>query len=131
MAQPAKVLLLVVTEAAVRSHNVAKEAVLTSERKGHILPVVLEPTSIPPGLEYPLAGIQQIEYFQGDPGESLNGILRSLQKPGVAIAVPQGAVAPGEAARAGQSAAAPVAHGGEHVIERGALAVDAAQGAGP
>ena len=34
--------------AAVRSHNVAKEVMLTSERKGHILPVHLEPTTIPP-----------------------------------------------------------------------------------
>lgn len=121
--ESAKVLLLVVTEAAVRSHNVAKEVVLTSERKGHILPVLLEPTSIPPSLKYPLAGIQQIEYFQGDPRENLNAILRSLQKLGVAIAAPQGAVAPGDAARAGPSAATPTAQGGEHVIERGALAV--------
>ena len=43
----AKVLLLVVTESAVRSHNVAKEVVLASERKGHILPVHLEPTQSP------------------------------------------------------------------------------------
>jgi adenylate cyclase len=37
----AKVLLLMVTESAVHSQNVAKEVVLTSERKGHILPVHL------------------------------------------------------------------------------------------
>ena len=55
-----------VSESAVRSHNVAKEVMLTSERKGHILPVHLEPTQIPPGLKYPLAGIQHIEYFHGD-----------------------------------------------------------------
>ena len=43
----AKVLLLMVTPSAVNSHNVAKEVMLTSERKGHILPVHLEPTTIP------------------------------------------------------------------------------------
>jgi NAD-dependent SIR2 family protein deacetylase len=62
----AKVLLLMVTESAVHSQNVAKEVVLISERKGHILPVHLEPTQIPPALKYQLAGIQHIEYFTGE-----------------------------------------------------------------
>jgi len=85
----AKVLLLMVSESAVRSHNVAKEVVLASERKGHILPVLLEPTVIPPSLKYPLAGIQQIEYFQGDPAQNLESIVRSLQKLGVEVVPPQ------------------------------------------
>ena len=84
----AKVLLLVVTESAVRSHNVAKEVVLASERKGHILPVHLEPTQIPSSLRYPLAGIQHIEYFQGDADANLRTILRSLERVGVRIAPP-------------------------------------------
>ncbi len=63
----AKVLLLMVSESAVRSHNVTKEVLLASERKGHILPVDLELTQIPPGLKYPLAGIQHIEYYHGNP----------------------------------------------------------------
>ena len=47
--ESAKVLLLVdLAGSAARSHNVAKEVVLVSERKGHILPVHLEPTTIPP-----------------------------------------------------------------------------------
>jgi adenylate cyclase len=82
----AKVLLLMVSESAVRSHNVLKEVVLISERKGSILPVLLEPTIIPPGLKYPLAGIQQIELFQGEPGQQLESIVRSLQKLGVTLA---------------------------------------------
>jgi len=65
----AKVLLLMVSESAVRSHNVTKEVLLASERKGHILPVDLEHTQIPPGLKYPLAGIQHIEYYHGNPDE--------------------------------------------------------------
>jgi adenylate cyclase len=56
------VLLLVVTKSAVHSDNVAKEVVLVSERTGHILPVYLEPTLIPPTLKYQLAGIQHIEH---------------------------------------------------------------------
>lgn len=118
--ESAKVLLLMVSESAVRSHNVAKEVVLTSERKGHILPILLEQTSIPPSLKYPLAGIQQIEYFQGDPGENLASILRSLQKLGVNVAAPQGAVTAGDAPKPSQASPAP---GAEHVIEPGALAV--------
>jgi adenylate cyclase len=115
----AKVLLLMVSEAAVRSHNVAKEVVLTSERKGHILPVLLEPTVIPPSLKYPLAGIQQIEFFQGDREQNLQSILRSLERLGVRIGPPAGtAVAEdGRAARPAGHAAA------EHPGEPGALAV--------
>jgi TolB-like protein/Flp pilus assembly protein TadD len=82
----AKVLLLMVSEAAVRSHNVLKEVVLVSERKGDILPVLLEPTTIPPGLKYPLAGIQQIELFRGEPQQQLEAVVRSLQRLGVKVA---------------------------------------------
>ena len=87
--ESAKVLLLMVTESAVHSHNVAKEVVLVSERKGHILPVHLEPTAIPPTLKYQLAGIQHIEYFKGgDSDASLKSILRSLERIGVTFAPP-------------------------------------------
>ncbi|MCM2312906.1 MAG: tetratricopeptide repeat protein [Steroidobacteraceae bacterium] len=115
----AKVMVLMVSEAAVRSHNVAKEVVLTSERKGYILPVLLEPTSIPPSLKYPLAGIQQIEYYEGDPAQNLKSILRSLENLGVAVGPPPGA-AVAEEARSGKAVAAAA---GEHSAEPGALAV--------
>jgi len=118
----AKVLLLMVTESAVRSHNVAKEVVLASERKGHILPVHLEPTQIPPGLRYPLAGIQHIEYFQGDPEENLKTILRSLQRIGVTIAPPAETAGPKRESQVVQAAVQP-APGAEHSVEPGALAV--------
>ncbi len=117
----AKVLLLMVTESSVRSHNVAKEVVLTSERKGHILPILLEPTNIPSSLKYPLAGIQQIEYFQGNPDQNLQVVLRSLQKLGVNIAPSsQGAAVTGDEASSGKAAGTPA---GDHAIEAGALAV--------
>ena len=44
----AKVMLLMISPAAVRSDNVAKEVTLISERRGHILPLHLEQTIIPP-----------------------------------------------------------------------------------
>jgi TolB-like protein/Flp pilus assembly protein TadD len=120
----AKVLLLVVTESAVRSHNVAKEVVLASERKGHILPVHLEPTQIPSSLRYPLAGIQHIEYFQGDADTNLRTILRSLERVGVRISPPphHKAAASAEDHRA-VSSTATVAQGADPLIEQGALAV--------
>jgi len=113
----AKVMVLMVTESSVRSHNVAKEVVLTSERKGYILPVLLEPTTIPPSLKYPLAGIQQIEYFQGDPEQNLQSILRSLEKLGVAIPAPQAHASVSADSSAGRGAT------GEQASEPGALAV--------
>jgi len=107
----AKVLLLMVTESAVHSDNVAKEVMLVSERKGHILPVHLEPTVIPPTLKYQLAGIQHIEYFKsGDADAGAKAILRSLARIGVSVAPP-----PEES---GALAAPPPTPG-----ERGALAV--------
>jgi TolB-like protein/Flp pilus assembly protein TadD len=118
--ESAKVLLLMVTQSAVHSHNVAKEVVLVSERKGHILPVHLEPTVIPPTLKYQLAGIQHVEYFKGgDSDVNLKSILRSLERIGVAFAPPRETKAAAPAAdpdaRANVRPLAPV--------ERGALAV--------
>jgi TolB-like protein/Tfp pilus assembly protein PilF len=118
----AKVMLLMVTESAGRSHNVAKEVMLTSERKGHILPIFLERTALPPSLKYPLAGIQHIEYFQGDADEKLQTILRSLQTLGVAVSAP--AVAKGgREPQSTKAAASAISAAAEHAIEPGAVAV--------
>ena len=118
----AKVLLLVVTASAARSHNVAKEVVLFSERKGHILPVHLEQTTIPPSL-HPLAGIQHIEFFHGDAEENLKTILRSLERAGATITAPKGAAASvATEERRAQPSAGHVGHAEPHV-EQGALAV--------
>jgi adenylate cyclase len=120
----AKVLLLAVSSAAARSHNVAKEVVLVSERKGHILPVDFEPTTMPPGLKYALAGIQHVEYFQGDPDQNLKTILRSLERAGVTIAPPRELAAARSAGdAAGPSAGAQPVQGADGQAERGALAV--------
>jgi TolB-like protein/Flp pilus assembly protein TadD len=119
----AKVLLLAITASAARSHNVAKEVVLVSERKGHILPVHLEQTTIPAALRYPLAGIQAIEYYSGDPDEQLKTILRALERAGVKVG-PSPEAKPAAAAEDMRSArAAPAAPAAEATVERGALAV--------
>jgi adenylate cyclase len=119
----AKVLLLMVSPSAVSSHNVAKEVMLTSERKGHILPVHLEPTTIPIGLKYPLAGIQHIEFYHGDPGENLQAILQSLDALGVNITPPQAAVASGGRVPPATAGAALAAHGAESLPDGGSVAV--------
>jgi len=119
----AKVLLLMVSPSAVSSHNVAKEVMLTSERKGHILPVHLEPTTIPIGLKYPLAGIQHIEFYHGDPAENLQAILQSLDALGVKITPPQAAVASGAEVRPAAAGAALAAHGAEPLPDGGSVAV--------
>jgi adenylate cyclase len=118
--ESAKVLLLMVTESAVRSDNVAKEVILVSERKGQILPVHLEPTQIPPSLKYQLAGIQHIEYFDRDRSEeNFKAILRALERIGVRIAPPSGHAdsAPENDLRPQAASRASAA------LERGALAV--------
>ena len=116
----AKVLLLMVSPSAVSSHNVAKEVMLTSERKGNILPVHLEPTTIPLSLKYPLAGIQHIEFYHGDPDENLQAVLRSLAGLGVTITRPQPAASADAETR---TVAAAAAHAAESLPERGAVAV--------
>jgi adenylate cyclase len=139
--ESAKVLLLIVTESAVRSDNVAKEVMLVSERKGHILPVYLEPTVIPSALRYQLAGIQHIDYFKGgDSAANLKSILRSLERIGVKVnassqqlkaaatvadAVAPAAVAPAAVAPAAvaPAAVAPAAAHPASRVEHGALAV--------
>jgi len=116
--ESAKAMLLMVSDAAVHSHNVAKEVVLVSERKGHILPVHLQPTVIPPALKYQLAGIQHVEYFK-ESDEGLRAILRTLERLGVKLSPPPvRASQPAASPQAGASAPAAAAS-----LERGALAV--------
>jgi TolB-like protein/Flp pilus assembly protein TadD len=103
----AKALLLLVSEASVRSHNVAKEVVLMSERKAPILPVHLEQTQIPASLKYPLAGIQHVEYFRGNPDDNMQVILRSLERLGVQITPPRREPAQGAAGSQAAATAAP------------------------
>lgn len=115
--ESAKAMLLMVSGSSVNSHNVAKEVVLVSERKGHILPVHLAPTVIPSALRYQLAGIQHVEYFS-DSDEALKAILRALERLGVKLAPPPAPSQPPASRRAEAPAPAAAAS-----LERGALAV--------
>ncbi len=119
-----KVLLLLVSKTSVASQNVVKEVLLASERKGHILPVDLEPTEIPGSLKYALAGIQHIEYFRGDPDESMKSVLRSLERLGVTVgAVP---MRPGASPAAESGMPTPVSQAErspDALLKSGALAV--------
>jgi adenylate cyclase len=119
----AKVLLLMITPAAVNSHNVAKEVMLTSERKGHILPVHLEPTTIPLGLKYPLAGIQHIEFYHGDPDDNLKAIVRALETLGVRITPPQTFAPTAAEIHSGAATGAQATHGIEAGPDGGKVAV--------
>ena len=117
----AKVLLLMVSESAVHSHNVTKEVALVSERKGHILPVHLQPTVIPASLKYQLAGLQHVEYFdQAQADANLKAILRSLERIGVRIGVEAKPPVRTASAAVPLPSAQAVAGG---TVERGALAV--------
>jgi hypothetical protein len=73
-----KVLLLILSPASAASGQVAKEVTLAAEAEKPILPLLLEPVTIPRTLRYHLAGIQQIELFSGTPAERLDMVLRSL-----------------------------------------------------
>ena len=118
----AKVLLLFVTEAAVQSDNVAKEVMLVSERKGHILPVHLEPTVIPSVLKYQLAGIQHVEYYKGGDSETnFRSILRSLERIGVKVGAPSHELK--ASATVPDPGAQPAAARPASQVEHGALAV--------
>jgi adenylate cyclase len=119
--ESAKVLLLMVTESAVESKNVAREVMLVSERNGNILPVHLEPTQIPPSLKYQLAGIQHVECFsRGDSADGLKAIVRALQRLGVKVAPLS---REGNAALPAVQADARISGEPEAGAERGALAV--------
>ena len=63
-----KVLLLLVSKSSVASQNVVKEVLLASERKGHILPVDLEPTEIPGQPQVRAGGHSAHRVFSGRSG---------------------------------------------------------------
>jgi TolB-like protein/cytochrome c-type biogenesis protein CcmH/NrfG len=87
-----KVLLLMLSEAAIKSQNVVREVMLVNEKKKQILPVHLAPVVVPATLKYPLAGIQHVTYFEGNKADNIQAILRALQRHGVEFAVAPQAV---------------------------------------
>ncbi len=75
-----KVMLLSISPNSTESENVVKELALCSERKKPIIPVYLKPSEIPETMEYQLAGIQRVEYFEHNEEAAFTAILRSLAK---------------------------------------------------
>ena len=90
-----KVLLLSISTHSTESENVVKELALASERKKPIIPIYLEPAVIPETMEYQLAGIQRVEFFEGREDLALQAIIRALSKLGVTVADEASAAAAG------------------------------------
>src|SRR5690242_17075129 len=59
--------LLMLSQASAASEQVVREVHLASEAHKAILPLLLEPVTIPRAMRYPLAGIQQLDLFRGTP----------------------------------------------------------------
>ena len=78
-----KVLILAISANSSQSKNVVRELALASEDDKTILPVFIEPTEIPESMKYQLAGIQRVEYFEGNEDESIGGVLRALKRLGI------------------------------------------------
>jgi hypothetical protein len=79
----AKVFVLIVSEASVKSDNVIRELSLASEEAKTILPLQLEAVEIPSSIRYQLAGIQYLILDPRSPEENINQIMRALTKLGV------------------------------------------------
>ena len=101
-----KVLLLSISTHSTESENVVKELALASERKKTIIPIYLEPAEIPETMEYQLAGIQRVEFFEGREDLALQAVIRALSKLGVTVA--------DEASAAAARASNIAAHGAGH-----------------
>ena len=80
-----KVLILAISQRSTESENVVKELALASERRKKILPVCLDASGIPKTMEYQLAGIQRVEYVEGEEEQGLLAMIRSLGKLGVTV----------------------------------------------
>ena len=80
-----KVLILAISGNSADSKNVVKELALASEGHKNILPVYLESAEIPGSMAYQLAGIQRVEFFEGDEEVGQQSVIRALAKLGVTV----------------------------------------------
>ena len=80
-----KVLILAISSSSADSENVVKELALASEGRKRILPVYLESAEIPESMAYQLAGIQRVEFFDGDEEVGQQSVIRALAKLGVTV----------------------------------------------
>ena len=101
-----KVLILAISENSADSENVVKEVALASEGRKRILPVYLESAEIPESMAYQLAGIQRVEFFEGDEESGQQSVIRALAKLGVIVSQ--------EASSAAAGATNRLTHGSAH-----------------
>lgn len=80
-----KVLILAISRNSADSKNVVKELALASEGHKSILPVYLESVEVPESMAYQLAGIQRVEFFEGDEDSGQQSMIRALAKLGVIV----------------------------------------------
>ena len=73
-----KVLILAISKNSASSENVVKELALASEGRKRILPVFIEEADIPETMAYQLAGIQRVEFFEGNEEAGLKAVIRAL-----------------------------------------------------
>ncbi|HBL54515.1 MAG TPA: hypothetical protein DDZ36_01080 [Deltaproteobacteria bacterium] len=78
-----KVMVLMISDSSIASDNVVKELSIASEEKKPILPVYLQRSQLPKSMRYQLAGIQHIEFFEGQEDEAFKSMLVSLSRLGV------------------------------------------------
>ena len=78
-----KVMILMISDSSIASDNVVKELSIASEDKKPILPVYLHRSEIPKSMRYQLAGIQHIEFLEGQEDEAFQSMLVSLSRLGV------------------------------------------------
>ena len=78
-----KVMILMISDSSITSDNVVKELSIASEEKKPILPVYLQRSQLPKSMRYQLAGIQHIEFFEGQEDEAFESMLVSLSRLGV------------------------------------------------
>ncbi len=101
-----KVLMLAISENSADSENVVKEVALASEGRKRILPVYLASAEIPESMAYQLAGIQRVEFFEGQEDIGQQSVIRALTKLGVIVSE--------EASTAAADATNPISHGSAH-----------------
>jgi TolB-like protein/tetratricopeptide (TPR) repeat protein len=94
--ESSKVMVLMLSDASITSDNVVKELSIASEDKKPILPVYLHQAVIPKSMRYQLAGIQHIEYFEGNEDAAFRSMCVALSRLGVSN-VSEGGNAEGEA----------------------------------
>ncbi len=79
----ADAVVLVISPPSMESANVEREITVALEHRMRVVPAVLEPAPLRQGLEYDLAGLQQVTLERGDPDGSAARLDDALRGEGV------------------------------------------------